>query len=154
MQKLETIFRCPFCQHENSVGCSFNKVLRIGEISCSICSANYETRITPLTEPIDMYCEWMDECQRVNTKPQAPCTFFCFVFLKKFALVLYVRKFTKQSNVSNVSFLCFQGSFLSFVDSNLGIKNMGYYFIKQIMLSTLIIFIEIIFFHELDLYEL
>uniref|UniRef100_A0A6N2MS01 Transcription elongation factor 1 homolog n=1 Tax=Salix viminalis TaxID=40686 RepID=A0A6N2MS01_SALVM len=78
MQKLETIFSCPFCQHENSVGCSFDKALSIGEISCSICRAGFETRITPLTEPIDMYCEWIDECQR------------------KFALVFYGRKFVYQ----------------------------------------------------------
>jgi transcription elongation factor Elf1 len=66
--KLDTVFRCPFCQLENSVGCSFDKDLNIGEISCSICHAGYETKLTPLTEPIDIYCEWIDECERVNQK--------------------------------------------------------------------------------------
>jgi|UniRef100_U5FUJ7 transcription elongation factor Elf1 len=66
--KLDTVFPCPFCQHETSVGCSFNKDLNIGEISCSICHAGYETKLTPLTEPIDIYSEWIDECERVNQK--------------------------------------------------------------------------------------
>ncbi|PWA76665.1 transcription elongation factor 1 [Artemisia annua] len=39
----------------------------IGEASCRICQENFSTTITALTEPIDIYSEWIDECERVNT---------------------------------------------------------------------------------------
>ncbi|KAH0467881.1 hypothetical protein IEQ34_002914 [Dendrobium chrysotoxum] len=38
----------------------------IGEASCRICQENFSTTITALTEPIDIYSEWIDECERVN----------------------------------------------------------------------------------------
>ncbi|XP_038986528.1 uncharacterized protein LOC120112019 [Phoenix dactylifera] len=38
----------------------------IGEASCRICQESFSTTITALTEPIDIYSEWMDECERVN----------------------------------------------------------------------------------------
>ncbi|KAJ6879078.1 hypothetical protein NC652_032588 [Populus alba x Populus x berolinensis] len=80
--KLDTVFRCPFCQLENTVGCSFDKDLNIGEISCSICHAGYDTKLTPLTEPIDIYCEWIDECERKSNQHQkARFTFFQFQIL-------------------------------------------------------------------------
>ncbi|KAK8592394.1 hypothetical protein V6N13_062973 [Hibiscus sabdariffa] len=38
----------------------------IGEASCRICQESFSTVITALTEPIDIYSEWIDECERVN----------------------------------------------------------------------------------------
>ncbi|CAA0815460.1 Transcription elongation factor 1 homolog [Striga hermonthica] len=38
----------------------------IGEASCLICSESFSTNVTALTEPIDIYSEWIDECERVN----------------------------------------------------------------------------------------
>ncbi|GKV02037.1 hypothetical protein SLEP1_g14524 [Rubroshorea leprosula] len=38
----------------------------IGEAICSICQESFSTTITALTEPIDIYSEWIDECERVN----------------------------------------------------------------------------------------
>lgn len=32
-----------------------------------ICQENFSTTVTALTEPIDIYSEWIDECERVNT---------------------------------------------------------------------------------------
>jgi len=39
----------------------------IGEASCRICQENFSTTVNALTEPIDIYSEWIDECERVNT---------------------------------------------------------------------------------------
>ncbi|URD90292.1 hypothetical protein MUK42_28043 [Musa troglodytarum] len=38
----------------------------IGEASCRICLESFSTTATALTEPIDIYSEWIDECERVN----------------------------------------------------------------------------------------
>lgn len=38
----------------------------IGEASCRICQENFSTTVNALTEPIDIYSEWIDECERVN----------------------------------------------------------------------------------------
>ncbi|KAJ4839820.1 hypothetical protein Tsubulata_010034 [Turnera subulata] len=65
--KLDTIFTCPFCNHAKSVGCFFDKKEMTGTVECSICMAKYGTKITYLTEPIDVYSEWIDECERVNS---------------------------------------------------------------------------------------
>ncbi|ONI22636.1 hypothetical protein PRUPE_2G141500 [Prunus persica] len=54
MEKLDTAFCCPFCNHGSSA-------------LCSVCQESFSTTITPLTEPIDVYSEWIDECERVNT---------------------------------------------------------------------------------------
>ncbi|KAK8350811.1 hypothetical protein V6Z12_A06G233400 [Gossypium hirsutum] len=38
----------------------------IGEASCRICQESFSTVVTALTEAIDIYSEWIDECERVN----------------------------------------------------------------------------------------
>ncbi|KAI3498728.1 hypothetical protein L1887_34508 [Cichorium endivia] len=67
MDKLDTVFSCPFCNHGTSVECRIDMKNLIGEASCRICQENFSTTITALTEPIDIYSEWIDECERVNT---------------------------------------------------------------------------------------
>ena len=32
-----------------------------GSLSCNICEAKYQTQINSLTEPIDIFTEWLDE---------------------------------------------------------------------------------------------
>ncbi|KAK8938848.1 hypothetical protein KSP39_PZI010943 [Platanthera zijinensis] len=66
MAKLDTVFRCPFCNHESSVECRIDKKNKIGEASCRICEEKFSMIINALTEPIDIYSEWIDECERVN----------------------------------------------------------------------------------------
>ncbi|KAH0980492.1 hypothetical protein GBA52_007669 [Prunus armeniaca] len=67
MEKLDTAFCCPFCNHGSSVECDTDMKNMIGEALCSVCQESFSTTITPLTEPIDVYSEWIDECERVNT---------------------------------------------------------------------------------------
>ncbi|KAG2675112.1 hypothetical protein I3760_13G170100 [Carya illinoinensis] len=38
----------------------------IGKASCWIFQESFSTTITALTEPIDIYGEWIDECEWVN----------------------------------------------------------------------------------------
>jgi transcription elongation factor Elf1 len=55
------IFKCLFCNHEKSVTCSLDVKSRIGALTCSVCDAKYQTQIHDLTEPIDIFTEWLDE---------------------------------------------------------------------------------------------
>ena len=38
----------------------------VANIKCRVCLAKFQTEIHHLTEPIDVYCEWIDECEKVN----------------------------------------------------------------------------------------
>ncbi|KAL9346235.1 hypothetical protein Peur_061088 [Populus x canadensis] len=87
MDKLDTVFSCPFCNHGTSVECRIDMKNLIGEAVCGICQESFSMTITEfpiplivkdggmgqdfqfssLTEPIDIYSEWIDECERVNS---------------------------------------------------------------------------------------
>lgn len=64
--KVPTIFSCPYCNHEASVDCQLDRVRCVGVVSCRICNEEYRTQINNLTDPIDVYSEWIDEAERVN----------------------------------------------------------------------------------------
>lgn len=66
VEKLDTVFTCPFCNHGSSVECKFDMEKMVGLAVCYVCKARFGTNITPLTEAIDIYSEWIDECERVN----------------------------------------------------------------------------------------
>ncbi|KQK19552.1 transcription elongation factor 1 homolog [Brachypodium distachyon] len=66
VQKLATTFSCPFCNHADSVDCTIDLKLRIAEVACHVCKESYSTKAHELTEPIDVYSEWIDECEKVN----------------------------------------------------------------------------------------
>merc|ERR1719277_2285721 len=38
----------------------------LGSIKCRICGASYQMMINYLTEPVDVFSEWVDECQHAN----------------------------------------------------------------------------------------
>ena len=40
---------------------------QVGNITCDSCRATYEMQINRLTEPIDVYSEWMDMAEQVNS---------------------------------------------------------------------------------------
>ncbi|KAL8460442.1 hypothetical protein ACS0TY_032109 [Phlomoides rotata] len=65
--KLDTVFSCPFCNHGTSVECRLDMKNMTGEANCRICQESFSMPITALSEPIDIYSEWIDECERVNT---------------------------------------------------------------------------------------
>uniref|UniRef100_A0A452Q7L6 Transcription elongation factor 1 homolog n=1 Tax=Ursus americanus TaxID=9643 RepID=A0A452Q7L6_URSAM len=66
---LETQFTCPFCNHEKS--CDGDRhpetqapLLTI--ISCTVCLEEFQTPITYLSEPVDVYSDWIDACEAAN----------------------------------------------------------------------------------------
>ena len=63
---LDILFDCPFCNHEKSCEVRMDKSRKTGYIKCRSCQADYQTKITPLDEPLDVYNEWIDACEEAN----------------------------------------------------------------------------------------
>jgi len=66
-----TNFDCPFCNHEKSVECKMDRERSIGIIRCSVCDASYQMIINYLSEPVDVYSEWLDQCELENESQTA-----------------------------------------------------------------------------------
>ncbi|CAN6172679.1 unnamed protein product [Urochloa humidicola] len=64
--KLEKEFTCPFCNHPNAVECRIDLKERFAMASCRICSEKYFTSVNALTEPVDVYSDWIDACELAN----------------------------------------------------------------------------------------
>eukprot|EP00501_MAST-03F_sp_TOSAG23-6_P000115 GSMAST32.ASY1.ANO1.117.1 assembled CDS len=58
-----SVFKCPHCNHEKSVECRMDQSTSIGELACRICGSTYQARINYLSEPVDVYSEWLDELE-------------------------------------------------------------------------------------------
>ncbi|KAK9464941.1 transcription elongation factor Elf1 like-domain-containing protein [Lipomyces arxii] len=65
-EPLPTVFPCLFCNHENSVTCRIDKKDRLGTLHCKSCDESFQTKTTPLSLPVDVYSEWIDECENDN----------------------------------------------------------------------------------------
>ncbi|KDD74383.1 hypothetical protein H632_c1352p0 [Helicosporidium sp. ATCC 50920] len=65
--KLEVAFSCPFCNSEKSVTCEMDRQRDVGVVKCNQCAAQYAVKIHSLSEPIDVYSDWIDECEKVNS---------------------------------------------------------------------------------------
>ncbi|RNA44061.1 transcription elongation factor 1 -like [Brachionus plicatilis] len=66
-QPLEKVFTCPFCNHEKSCDVKMELDKNTAHIRCTVCSEDFQTVINYLTEPIDVYNEWIDACESVNS---------------------------------------------------------------------------------------
>jgi len=66
MSPVPTTFDCPFCNHEKTVECKMDKEKWIGYIRCSVCDASYQMMTNYLSEPVDVYSEWLDKCEEEN----------------------------------------------------------------------------------------
>ena len=64
-------FDCPSCNFSNCVEVKLYKKKKEGEIYCRICKVDFRTQINPVMEAADVYCLWMDECERVNDEKLA-----------------------------------------------------------------------------------
>ncbi|CAI5755760.1 unnamed protein product [Candida verbasci] len=62
-QTLDTTFTCLFCNHEKSVICSLDKKNFLGELHCKICGQSFQTSINALSQPVDIYSDWIDACE-------------------------------------------------------------------------------------------
>ncbi|KAI5962887.1 hypothetical protein KGF57_001326 [Candida theae] len=62
-QTLDVQFTCLFCNHEKSVICTLDKKNLLGELHCKICGQNFQTAIHSLSQPVDVYSDWIDACE-------------------------------------------------------------------------------------------
>mmetsp|Transcript_7214 Transcript_7214/g.7570 ORF Transcript_7214/g.7570 Transcript_7214/m.7570 type:complete len:86 (+) Transcript_7214:26-283(+) len=58
-----TSFKCCMCNHDDAVECDLDMKNKVGNLNCRICGANFQAEITYLTEPIDLFCEWIDQAE-------------------------------------------------------------------------------------------
>ncbi|KAK6469032.1 mRNAion elongation factor 1-like protein isoform X5 [Huso huso] len=63
---LDTQFTCPFCNHEKSCDVKMERTRNTGVISCTVCLEEFQTPITYLSEPVDVYSDWIDACEAAN----------------------------------------------------------------------------------------
>lgn len=69
--KLDRVFDCPFCGHEQTVECFLERDVSIGRVECRICSAKYRSIISHLDEEIDLYHKWIDACEEASKEKSA-----------------------------------------------------------------------------------
>ena len=61
--KMATEFKCPFCNHSGCVGATMDYDKEVGTLDCRVCAATYSATINYLSEPIDVFSEWIDHCE-------------------------------------------------------------------------------------------
>lgn len=66
LRTIPSIFNCPMCGR-NAVRVELNRNIGQATIHCGNCDVQATVAITPLTEPIDVYGEFVDIC---STKPK------------------------------------------------------------------------------------
>ncbi|OQR68393.1 transcription elongation factor 1-like [Tropilaelaps mercedesae] len=67
IEPLDTLFNCPFCNHERCCEVKMDRVRNTGRISCRVCLEDFQTQITYLSEAIDVYGDWIDACETANS---------------------------------------------------------------------------------------
>ncbi|CAO1613926.1 unnamed protein product [Sympodiomycopsis kandeliae] len=65
-QPLDKTFKCLFCSTPDAVSCKIDDKTRIGYLTCKICGQNFSTPATSLSQPVDIYHDWVDACEEVN----------------------------------------------------------------------------------------
>lgn len=64
--RVAKVFDCPFCNHEATVEIKMIADKGLGYASCRVCTESFSTKISHLDAPIDVYSQWVDECENVN----------------------------------------------------------------------------------------
>ncbi|KAG8935685.1 hypothetical protein FRC03_001545 [Tulasnella sp. 419] len=62
-EALDTAFKCLFCHHERAITCKMDKKEGLGHLSCKVCGQSFQSEIHHLSEPIDVYSEWIDAAE-------------------------------------------------------------------------------------------
>lgn len=60
-----------FCNHEKSVICTLDKKNSLGELHCKICGQSFQTAINSLSQPVDIYSDWIDACEDLAEEAEA-----------------------------------------------------------------------------------
>jgi transcription elongation factor Elf1 len=61
--KLGKRFKCPFCANDDTVECKMDLKVGVGSLACRLCGASYQMPIHHLHEPVDVFSEWLDDCE-------------------------------------------------------------------------------------------
>lgn len=64
--KLEKIFNCPICGHEESVECFIDRGANMGVVECRTCGAKYSALIHSIEEEVDVFAKWIDALEVAN----------------------------------------------------------------------------------------
>ena len=68
VNRVPSSFDCPFCNHTETVECKIDRRKGSGTIRCRICEASFQMLVGSLTEAVDIYTEWIDQCEQVHQK--------------------------------------------------------------------------------------
>ncbi|TFK54863.1 Elf1-domain-containing protein [Heliocybe sulcata] len=74
-EPLDSTFTCLFCHHDKSVTVRMDRKEGIAQLVCRVCDQRYQSKVNHLTEPIDIYSEWIDAAdaaQREEPPPRRP----------------------------------------------------------------------------------
>ena len=66
MLVLDQIFDCPFCNHEKSCDVNMDKERNTGRVQCTKCFEDFQAKINFLSEPVDVFNEWIDAREAAN----------------------------------------------------------------------------------------
>uniref|UniRef100_T1JE46 Transcription elongation factor 1 homolog n=1 Tax=Strigamia maritima TaxID=126957 RepID=T1JE46_STRMM len=66
IESLPTKFDCSFCNHQRSCEVNMDFKKKTAMIMCNVCFEDFQTRIHMLSEPIDVFSDWIDACERAN----------------------------------------------------------------------------------------
>ncbi|KAH8405058.1 hypothetical protein KR222_007573 [Zaprionus bogoriensis] len=66
IQNLQKQFNCPFCNHNNCCDVTMDKQRNLGRITCRVCKEFFQTPIISLSDPIDVFNDWIDACEANN----------------------------------------------------------------------------------------
>ncbi|KAF5284309.1 hypothetical protein FQA39_LY04602 [Lamprigera yunnana] len=66
IEPLDQQFNCPFCNHEKSCDVKMDKGRNTARITCRVCLEDFQTTINFLSEPVDVYNDWIDACESAN----------------------------------------------------------------------------------------
>ncbi|KAI9330987.1 transcription elongation factor 1, partial [Obelidium mucronatum] len=58
--KLEKEFTCLQCNTEESIHVKIDKDNQVGHLECKKCGVTFQSKTNYLTEPIDVYSDWVD----------------------------------------------------------------------------------------------
>ncbi|KAM6500505.1 Transcription elongation factor Elf1 like domain containing protein [Amanita muscaria] len=67
---LDTAFTCLFCHHDKSVTVRLDRKEGVAQLVCRVCDQRYQSKVNHLTEPIDIYSEWIDAADAAQKEEQ------------------------------------------------------------------------------------
>merc|ERR1712039_766778 len=67
--KLDTMFDCLFCQTGKAVEVKMVRLEQVGFLKCRVCGVTFQSRVSYLSEAVDVYSDWVEEAEEANTKP-------------------------------------------------------------------------------------